>query len=108
MVMYKLVITGDRREDVDFEELKEYYLEEHAPLVKEMPHVQKFTVSFPIDDEDAEYDYIAALYYEEPEHIGASLESEAGQEAVEDVANFGDTDTGFNQTTEEHPVFDRT
>lgn len=106
--MYKLVITGDRAEGMSLDDVKEYYMEEHVPLVERMPNVQKFTVSFAVSEEDAECDYLAVLYYDDPSDIGPSLESEAGQAAVADVENFTDPDSGFNLTVEEHEIFDHT
>jgi uncharacterized protein (TIGR02118 family) len=106
--MYKLVITLNRKEDLSSDDFREYYREEHLPLVEEMPKLKKFTVSFPLNEEDSEYDSIAELYYEEAEHIEESLESKAGQEAVDDVANFGDPDSGFNMAVKEEVQIDET
>lgn len=85
--MYKVVILIQKRADWTHEEFVEYWRTEHVPKASEMPHVRKYTTGVILDD-DAAFDGIAELYFEERDHVEASFESPAGQRTLEDAEHF--------------------
>lgn len=88
----KMVILASRQEGTSHEECIEYMEEEHAPLVEELPGLQKYTTSTPLDPESADVDYVAQLWFDDPESMDAAFESETGHEVTADAESFLDTD----------------
>jgi len=88
----KMVILATREDDTSHEECIEYMHEEHAPLVNDLPNLQRYTSSVPLDPEAAGYDYVAQLWFDDPGAMNESFESETGQEVQADAANFLDMD----------------
>jgi uncharacterized protein (TIGR02118 family) len=89
--MVKMVILLDRKEGWSFEEFREYWLAEHAPLVEEMPNVQRYVTSFPTDPERADHDGMAELYFEDMAVLSDAFDSEAGQAVQADGDEFSET-----------------
>ncbi|NHN49131.1 EthD family reductase [Halostella sp. JP-L12] len=87
-----MVIFATRKEGTSHEECIEYMEEEHAPLVEELPGLQKYTSSVPLDPASAGVDYVAQLWFDDPEAMDAAFESETGREVTADAENFLDTD----------------
>lgn len=106
--MIKLVITLSRKEGTSFEEFKEYYLDEHVPIAKDIPNLEKYTVAFALSPDRSEYDAVAELYFESVDAMKEGLQSEANDAALEDLSNFADPDAGFNMATEELVQVDET
>lgn len=88
----KMVILASRQEGSSHEECIEYMDEEHAPLVEELPGLEKYTYSVPLDPESAGVDYVAQLWFDDPEAMDAAFDSETGREVTADADNFLDTD----------------
>ncbi|UPV73795.1 EthD family reductase [Halorussus limi] len=99
----KMVILAVRDDDTSHDECVEYMHDEHAPLVNDLPNLQRYTSSVPLDPEKAGYDYVAQLWFEDPAAMNESFESETGAEVQEDAASFLDMDA-----TEMIPVADET
>jgi uncharacterized protein (TIGR02118 family) len=91
--MVKLTITLSRKDDMGFEAFREYYEEEHAPLAAQLPGLQEYTVTFPFEPEEAPYDAVAELYFEDGEALGKAFGSELGEEVQADAANFADVES---------------
>lgn len=88
----KMVILASRQEGSSHEECIEYMNEEHAPLVEELPGLEKYTYSVPLDPESAGVDYVAQLWFDDPGAMDAAFDSEAGREVTADAEDFLDTD----------------
>lgn len=84
----KMLILGQRREDMSHEECIEYMEEEHVPLAKELPGLRRYTTSIPLNPDEAGYDEVAQLWFDSPREMSAAFESETGQELQRDAANF--------------------
>lgn len=100
-----MVILLERREDMSHEEFAEYWREEHAPLVAEMPDVERYSIGLPRDPADSAYDGVAELYFEDMAALAAAWGSEAGQTVEADADEFA-----ADQTTmilEESVEFER-
>ena len=68
-----------------------HYREVHAPLVKTMPHLRRFEVSRSLGapgGEQSPYYLLAEMVYDSEERLQESLASQAGADAVDDLANF--------------------
>ncbi|WP_435063016.1 EthD family reductase [Halobaculum sp. EA56] len=100
--MTKLAITLDRDDEWTFEEFREYYLEEHAPLAADLPGLERYTVSFPEDPESATYDALAELYFPDEGTMAESFGSELGEEVTADAATFADMDAAERVVLDEH------
>lgn len=87
------------------EDFLEYWREEHAPLAEQLPHLRKYTMSEPVD-EDADVDGIAQLYYDSMEDLQASMDSDVAAEVREDSPNYTDTDAGNQYIVRESVRFD--
>lgn len=92
--MVKMVALLVRKESLSHEEFATYWEEEHAPLVDDLPNVQRYVTSLPTDPEESAYDGIAELYFEDMAALGAAFESEAGEAVLEDAAEFSDQEAG--------------
>lgn len=88
----KLVVLGQRKEDMTHEECVEYMREEHVPKVKDMPGLQKYKTAVPVDPDDAGYDEMAELWFEDPAAVNEAFESEAGQRVMADAEEFVDVE----------------
>jgi uncharacterized protein (TIGR02118 family) len=98
-----MVILASRDDDTGHDECIEYMHEKHAPLVNDLPNLQRYTSSVPLDLEEAGYDYVAQLWFESPAAMNESFESETGAAVQEDAASFLDMDA-----TEMIPATDET
>lgn len=102
----KLVVTMDRKPETTTAEFRRYYREEHAPLARELPLLERYTVSFPLDPDESPHDAQAELYYESAEALDDSFASDRGATVREDVANFADTDSITRFVAEEEVQVD--
>ena len=88
----KMVILAVRDDETTHDECVEYMYDEHAPLVNDLPGLNKYTSSVPMDPEKAGYDYVAQLWFDGPGEMNEAFESEAGQEVQQDATTFLDMD----------------
>ena len=88
----KMVILASRADDTTHEECIEYMHDEHAPLVNDLPNLRRYTSSVPTDPEQAGYDYVAQLWFDDPGAMNESFESETGGKVQQDAASFLDMD----------------
>jgi uncharacterized protein (TIGR02118 family) len=95
---YKHVALLVRKEGMTHEAFRDHWLNEHVPIAKEIPGVVKYKTTVPVDPENAEFDGIAELYFEDLDALRASLGEETSRDydpddpkakaAREDVDNF--------------------
>ncbi len=83
-----MLILLERREDMSHEEFADYWLNDHAPLIEEMPHVQRYSADLPTQPSKAPYDGVAELVFEDMGALSAAFDSEAGQQVEADTENF--------------------
>lgn len=100
--MTKLAITLSRADETTFEEFKQYYLDEHAPLAADLPELERYTVSFPADPESASYDALAELYFPDADAMAASFGSDIGREVTADAESFADMAAAERVVLDEH------
>ncbi|MFW5895836.1 MAG: EthD family reductase [archaeon] len=103
--MVKMVVLLVRKASLSYEEFLEYWEEEHAPLVEELPDVERYVTSHPTDPEKSAYDGVAEVYFEDMATLGTAMESDAGQRLQADAAEFTDQEAGTVTFMEEAERF---
>ena len=78
----KLMIGLVRRSDMTHEEFAQWWIEEHAPLARTLPGVQR--IRFNLLDGDGPFDGIAELWFASPEAMEASYGSDIGKAVAAD------------------------
>lgn len=101
--MYKVVFFAKKKAGWDDDEFYEHYEEEHVPLGKELPGIQRYTYGKPIDP-DSEWDLTANLYWETQEDLQEAFESDEMQAVMEDGATFTNQEAQLSVTVEEEVV----
>jgi uncharacterized protein (TIGR02118 family) len=96
--LYKHSAFLVRQDDMSHEEFVEYWQTNHTPIAREIEGVVKYNTVLPADPENAEFDGVAELYFEDLEKLYDALGSEGSRdydpdkgkakEAREDVDNF--------------------
>jgi uncharacterized protein (TIGR02118 family) len=76
-----------RRDDLSFDEFREWVFEKHAPMGKELPGLREYHVSVVEQDgPDLPYHAVTELFFDDEDAFKAAFASEAGQAAGADVA----------------------
>lgn len=86
--MTTLVVAFEKPEGMTTEEFREYYRQEHAPLVNDLPDLEAYEVTFPRDPDRSPYDGLARLEFPDAASFGAAMDTEAAEAMQEDAANF--------------------
>jgi uncharacterized protein (TIGR02118 family) len=96
--LYKHSAFLVRQEGMSHEEFVDYWQRNHTPIAREIEGVVKYNTVIPTDPENAEFDGVAELYFEDLSNLYAALGSEGSRdydpnkgkakEAREDVDNF--------------------
>ncbi|WP_049912427.1 EthD domain-containing protein [Natrialba hulunbeirensis] len=96
--LYKHSAFLVRQEGMTHEEFVDYWQETHTPIAREIEGVVKYNTVLPTDPENAEFDGVAELYFDDLEKLYDALGSEGSRdydpdrgkakEAREDVNNF--------------------
>jgi len=96
--LYKHSAFLVRQDDMSHEAFVDYWQDNHTPIAREIEGVVKYNTVLPADPENAEFDGVAELYFEDVEKLYDALGSEGSRdydpdkgkakEAREDVDNF--------------------
>jgi uncharacterized protein (TIGR02118 family) len=89
---YRIVILGRRDEELSHDECISYLEQEHIPLVKQLPGLQRLTTSIPLDPDEMGYDEMAQLYFKTADDLDAAMESDEWQRILEDAENFANVE----------------
>ena len=85
--MLKVFSLIKRREDLSLDEFREWILEQHAPMGRELPGLREYHVSvIEQDDPSLPYHAVTELYFDDEDAFKAAFASEAGKAAGADVA----------------------
>ncbi|MFD1512881.1 EthD family reductase [Halomarina rubra] len=101
--MHKLVFGLSRADGMSFEEFRDYWLDDHAPVASELPGLRRYTVSFPSDPGRSQYDGFAQLYFDDEAALNAAMDSPEGAETARNIAEFTG-DRMLQMVVEEHVV----
>ncbi len=101
--MYKVIGILKRPEGMHIEDFRRWWLEEHAPKVKQWPGLKRYCINLPTTD-DQRYDGVAEVWFENKEDMDAVFGTSKGQTARNSA-------TGGSQEivillTEEHVMVD--
>lgn len=102
----KVVYLAKAVEDMTHEECIEYWKNDHAEIVEELPGLRKYTLGEPLHPEEAEWDGVAELYFDSMEAMQEAFESEAGQRMLEDGPNFTMEEPQINIPCEETVLYE--
>ena len=84
----KAIILLTRREGDTPEEFRRWWLEEHAPLARQLPGLRRLV--FNLADGDAGYDGVSELWFDSQEAFDVAYASEIGQQVTADsLAHVG-------------------
>jgi len=96
--MYKYVALLVRQDGLSHEEFVDYWQNDHTPIARDIEGVVRYTTVLPTDPENAEFDGLAELYFEDLDALHAALGSpgsrdydptrEVAARAREDVDSF--------------------
>ncbi|GAA0682521.1 hypothetical protein GCM10009020_34720 [Natronoarchaeum mannanilyticum] len=96
--LYKHSAFLVRQDDMTHEEFIDHWQNNHTPIAREIEGVVKYNTVIPTDPENAEFDGVAELYFEDLDKLYRALGSEGSRdydapggkakEAREDVDNF--------------------
>ncbi len=121
--MIKFVYCVRRKPDVSPEKFRQYWLENHGPLVRKhaqtlraKKYIQSHTLQSPLNDAartprgcTQPYDGITEVWWDSEEDLIAALQTPEGQQAnltlAEDESTFVDLEKSCVFFTEEHTIF---
>lgn len=89
--MVKLVLLFRRRRDLSQEEFLRYWKEDHVPLVRALPRLQRYVISVVESSPDREeplHDGMAELWFDDEASLAESLASEQTAATAVDARNF--------------------
>ena len=73
--MYKHVALLVRQSGTTHEAFRDYWLNEHTPIARDIEGVVRYHTVAPTDPEHSEFDGIAELYFEDLNDLHAALDS---------------------------------
>jgi len=79
---YKAIILLARRDDMSHEQFVAWWLEEHAPLAKQLPGVRRIVFN-DVDGSD-DYDGVTELWFDSRADLDAAYATEIGQRVAAD------------------------
>ncbi len=92
--MTKAHIWIRKKDGMSSEEFGQYWLEKHAPIARdEYEHLKGYTVALVTrvpEGQEAPYDGVATLSWEDRDGFKADMASDANKRATEDLGNFSD------------------
>ncbi len=89
--MLKVMLLVHRREGMSLEEFRRYWRESHAPLLLQLPGLQRLVCNYAQADGAggaAPYDGVSENWFESAEAMQAAYSSPVGQAVAADGPNF--------------------
>jgi uncharacterized protein (TIGR02118 family) len=98
----KAIILLSRREDMTAEAFRRWWLEEHAPLARQLPGLRRLV--FNVVEGDGPFDGVSELWFDSREDFDAAYASELGKRvAADSMAHVRGRERLF---VEERPQFE--
>jgi len=82
--VFKAIIMLTRRADLSHEEFTHWWLEEHAPLARQLPGVREIRFNLVDQSDDPPCDGISELWFDSVEDFMAAYATELGQRVAAD------------------------
>jgi uncharacterized protein (TIGR02118 family) len=105
--MVKLVYIITPKPGMSRDGFQRYWLETHAPIVKEIPHLERYVINVFRLRSDATYPAIGGVaeqWFASAEAMRAALDTGAAQRARADIANFAEVVQNVSGLVDEHIV----
>jgi uncharacterized protein (TIGR02118 family) len=85
--MFKAIILLSRAEGATHADFREWWLERHAPLARQLPGLRRLVFNV-VEADDAPYDGVSELWFDSHEDFEAAYATEIGKTvAADSVAN---------------------
>lgn len=84
--MFKAIILLKRSDAASASEFRAWWLEQHAPLARQLPNVRKAVFNL-AQNEDAEFDGVSELWFDSQQDFEAAYQSEIGKSVAADSMN---------------------
>lgn len=103
MKSIKMITFVKPKDALSKEEFVTKWLNEHAPIAKQMKKTRKYIINICVDDFTADLPYIgtAELYWDSKEDMDEDISSEMGQLAAENANTFMES---INLYTQEYLI----
>ena len=82
--MFKAMIMLTRRDDLTHEQFAQWWLQEHAPMARELPDVRRIVFNLVEQTPDAPCDGITELWFDSREEFDAAYATEIGKNVAAD------------------------
>ncbi len=87
--MFKAIILLARADGASREAFRRWWLDEHAPLARELPGLRRLVFNV-VETDDAPYDGVSELWFDSEDAFDAAYASAIGQRvAADSLANVG-------------------
>lgn len=99
--MIKQVEFLVRKDEYSHKEFVEWWQEDHADLVRDLPGLKRYTTSVPTNPDAVAYDGVLELAFEDMSTLKEAFDSETGQDVVADAADYVNFDASERMIVEE-------
>jgi len=82
--MFKVMILLTRREDMTLEEFRTWWVDEHAPMARQLPGVRRIVFNLVDAAADVDVDGITELWFDSAEEFQNAYATEIGQAVAAD------------------------
>ena len=105
--MVKLIYIITPKTGLTREEFERYWLETHAPIVKEIPHLERYVINVfrpRSDGTSPAIGGVAEQWFASAETMRAAFGTAAAKRARADISNFADDALNVSGLVDEHIV----
>jgi len=106
--MPKIVDLLVRKDGYSHEEFAERWQGDHADIAKDLPGLKRYVTSVPTKPEDADFDGVLELHFEDMASLAEAFDSDIAAEVQADAAEFIDLEAGPRLIVEETVQLDET
>ncbi|WP_137288487.1 EthD family reductase [Natronorubrum halophilum] len=99
--MITLVEFLVRDDEYSHDEFAERWQGDHAEIARDLPGLKRYSTSVPVNPDDAEYDGVLQLTFEDGRALNDAFDSGVGEEVVADAVEFTDPGAGPRMVVEE-------
>lgn len=105
--MVKLMYVITPKAGLSWDEFQRYWLETHAPIVKEIPHLQRYVINVFRPRPDATFPAIGGVaeqWFASAEAMRTAFATAAAERARTDISNFAEVALNVSSLVDEHIV----
>jgi uncharacterized protein (TIGR02118 family) len=105
--MVKLMYILTPKAGISRDEFRRYWVETHAPIVKEIPHLERYVINVfraRSDGTSPEFGGVAEQWFASTETMRTSFGTVAARRARADIANFAEVAQNAFGLVDEHIV----